>query len=56
MEGVAMEAVLLIREELEEVERYKWLESEKQGFDIGGNRAALEWLDKHRDAWQRARG
>jgi hypothetical protein len=56
MEVRAMEAMLLIREEIEEVEHYKWLESEKQGRDIGGNQAALEWLDKHQEAWQRARG
>lgn len=28
----------------QEIDRYKWVESEKLGFDIGFDRAADEWL------------
>ena len=34
-----------------EIERHKWLESEKAGFDIGFNKAAEDWLNRFSDAW-----
>jgi len=34
-------------EVLREIERFKWIESEKYGFDIGFERAAEEWLKGH---------
>ena len=30
-----------------EIKKYKWLESEKAGYDIGGFKAAKEWLEKY---------
>lgn len=30
-----------------EIERHKWYESEKAGYDIGWDRAAVDWLIKH---------
>ena len=33
---------------------YKWLESEKEHFDIGIDRAIREWLQKHHDFWAAA--
>ena len=36
---------------IEEIERYKWLESEKAGYDIGMNKAARDWLVLHSIAW-----
>lgn len=30
-----------------EIEKYKWIESERCGYDIGSNRAALEWICKY---------
>ncbi len=47
------------RSQQEEIEKYKWIESEKAGNDIGWERAAREWLDRHfpawkQDNWQRA--
>ena len=30
---------------LNEINRHKWLESEKAGYDIGFERAAREWID-----------
>lgn len=33
--------------EIEAINRYKWLESEKAGHNIGFQRAAFEWVAKH---------
>lgn len=41
---------------LKEIERHKWLESEKVGRDIGGNRAALDWIARHYELWKKSRG
>lgn len=36
---------------LKEIDYYKWLESEKEGSDIGFERATLEWLSNHFEGW-----
>lgn len=41
---------LLIMER-EEILRHKWLESEKAGYDIGWDRALIDWTIKHRAKW-----
>lgn len=41
--------------EREEILRHKWIESEKQGKDIGFERALLDWIRKHRQSWRNAR-
>lgn len=41
--------------EREEILRHKWLESEKQQRDIGFERALLDWIRNHRDAWRAGR-
>ncbi len=41
--------------EREEILRHKWLESERLGYDIGFERALLDWIRKHRDNWRAAR-
>jgi hypothetical protein len=41
--------------EREEILRHKWLESEKVGYDIGFERALLDWIVKHRSSWRRHR-
>jgi len=33
--------------QIDEILRYKWIESEKRGHDIGELRAACEWITKH---------
>ena len=38
--------------EREEILRHKWLESERLGYDIGFERALLDWIRKHRDRAQ----
>jgi hypothetical protein len=48
-----------MRAQREEILRYKWIESEKAGHDIGQRRAAQEWTDKYakefREEWERKR-
>ncbi len=41
--------------EREEILRHKWIESEKAGYDIGFERALVDWIVKHRSKWRRAR-
>jgi hypothetical protein len=36
----------------EEIERYKWIESEKKGHDIGWRRAVMEWQQRHYPEWK----
>lgn len=36
---------------IKEILDYKWLESEKEGHDIGIHRASREWIAKYYDAW-----
>ena len=38
--------------ERDEILKHKWIESEKQGQDIGFERALLDWIHKHRSAWR----
>jgi hypothetical protein len=40
-----------MRAVINEIMRYKWLESEKEGRDIGLSRAAREWISKYYDTW-----
>ncbi len=42
-------------DEREEIMRHKWLESEKNGFDIGFERALSDWRVKHRAQWMQAK-
>lgn len=61
MSGDSREMVMnsaLYREflaEREEILRHKWLESEKAGYDIGFERAMLDWMMKHRSSWRKSR-
>ena len=41
---------------IHEIEKHKWYESQKAGRNIGGNAAALDWLEKHYEAWKEAHG
>jgi len=42
-------------EEREEILKHKWLESEKKGYDIGFERALLDWHRNYRDDWRKSR-
>lgn len=41
--------------EREEILRHKWIESEKSGYDIGFERALVDWIMNHRSNWRRSR-
>ena len=41
--------------EREEILRYKWLESERLGRDIGFDRALMDWIRFHRRNWIKGR-
>jgi hypothetical protein len=43
---------VLIRSQQEEIEKYKWIESEKRGHDIGWAHAVTEWQDRHYADWR----
>lgn len=45
----------VFRSEQEEIKKYKWIESEKAGRDIGWERASHEWMQKHFASWKRWR-
>lgn len=42
---------LLASDIIYEIEKFKWLESEKLGYDIGANLAAQQWIKKHYVYW-----
>ncbi|MBF0122484.1 MAG: hypothetical protein HQL21_03610 [Candidatus Omnitrophica bacterium] len=39
---------------IDEIERHKWLESEKAGQDIGMEKATRDWLVLHSIPWCKA--
>jgi hypothetical protein len=52
-----VETLLIYKEVLaqrQEVERHKWLESEKAGKDIGYDAALIDWVMKHKSKWKKA--
>jgi hypothetical protein len=45
----------IVRSQREEIKRYKWIESEKAGSDIGWERATREWMQKYFPEWKQYR-
>lgn len=41
-----------VREQNAEIMKYKWIESEKEGHDIGTEKAAQEWVEKYGSIWR----
>ena len=41
--------------EREEIMRHKWYQSEKAGYDVGFEKALLDWLVNHRPNWRQKR-
>jgi hypothetical protein len=41
--------------ERDEILCHKWIESEKVGYDIGFERALVDWVLKYRAAWREKR-
>jgi hypothetical protein len=46
----------ILRKELEEILKHKWIESEKAGYDLG-DQAVWDWVQKYahefREYWQK---
>jgi len=42
-----------LRLEIEEINKLKWIESEKAGRDIGKHKAVFLWVKYHRDDWKK---
>lgn len=36
---------------VEEIKRHLWIESEKAGYDIGYEKAAIDWLEHYAQSW-----
>ncbi len=56
--GKVMHESLLYKEfmaERDEILKHKWIESEKAGYDIGFERALIDWLLKCRSSWREQR-
>ena len=41
--------------ERDEILRHKWIESEKVGYDIGFDKALMEWIIRYRKDWRHSR-
>ena len=54
MKALNVDTVKLVRTQLEEMDRYKWIESEKAGRDLG-DEALLQWVDLHLDEFLQTR-
>ncbi len=39
------------KQAVEEINRHRWIESEKAGHDIGFKEASVDWLEKFSSAW-----
>ncbi len=45
------EKLLANKQAVEEINRHRWIESEKAGYDIGFETASLDWLERFSTAW-----
>jgi len=56
-EGKTMQRTTVFQAEVAEIQKYRWIQSEKAGYDIGQDRAAMEWIAKYaakfREQWER---
>lgn len=41
--------------EKDEILKHKWIESEKVGYDIGFEKALVDWILNHRKEWRQNR-
>jgi hypothetical protein len=51
MADIIHSELLKDKEVLVEIDRYKWLESEKVGHDIGIEKASRQWLELNASTW-----
>ena len=45
------EKLLRNKKAVEEINRHRWIESEKAGHDVGFETASVDWLEKFSIAW-----
>ncbi len=38
--------------QIDEINRHKWIESQKAGYDLG-DRAIFDWIDRHAESFRR---
>lgn len=38
--------------QIQEIDRHKWIESQKAGYDLG-DRAVFDWVEKHAESFRR---
>ena len=41
-----------MKSQIIEIEKHKWIESEKVGHDIGNNNAANDWIEKYSKSYR----
>jgi hypothetical protein len=41
--------------ERNEIHKHKWYMSEREGKDVGFERALIDWVSNHRTAWRKTR-
>ncbi|MBI5415699.1 MAG: hypothetical protein HZA29_02680 [Candidatus Omnitrophica bacterium] len=51
MNEEAAKKLLSNKKVVEEINRHRWIESEKAGQDIGFDRASMDWLERFSKAW-----
>jgi len=39
---------------IDEINKHKWIESQKVGYDIGFEKAADDWIGRFADEWEKA--
>ncbi|MEI7998036.1 MAG: hypothetical protein WCH62_00810 [Candidatus Omnitrophota bacterium] len=51
MTAIAETKLLKDKDVLAEINRHKWIESQKAGYDIGFERASREWIQSYSEKW-----
>ena len=51
MASVSNKKLLKNKKAVEEINRHRWIESEKAGYDIGFETASVDWLEKFSAVW-----
>ena len=52
MADIIHSELLKDKEVLKDIDRFKWIESEKAGYDVGFEKALLDWIVNHRATWR----
>jgi len=52
MANVGSKKLLKDQRVRKEIDKHKWIESEKAGYDIGFEKAAEDWISRYADEWE----